>query len=87
MQVMSSPRRLYPTEMEVDNLAAALQRLFGEVVLDKPPLRALVLSHRQMLEQSRTMMLEWTSLTRRARRRWSRRRKRQFSSRVWSLSI
>ena len=27
----------HPTEMEVDNLTAALQRLSGEVVLDKPP--------------------------------------------------
>jgi hypothetical protein len=77
----------HPTEMEVDNLAAAVQPLSPEVVPDNPPLRDPVLSHHQKLEQSRTMTLEWTSFTRRARRRWRRRRKSQFSSRVWSLSI
>jgi hypothetical protein len=46
-----------------------------------------VLSQRQIHEQSRTMMLEWPSLMGRVKRRWRRRRKSQFSSWMWSLSI
>jgi hypothetical protein len=46
------PRTLsHPTEMEVDNTAAAPQHLPGLVVLDRPP--SPVCSHRQMLEPGR----------------------------------